>query len=111
MLAYGWVFHMGFFNFYLSMGLCFWAMRLAWDRVARRKIPAMAALLIAGIPCACAARGLDRSACSLYSELARRVSAVGRAYLTAAFVLAMFGAASSCSRRLLVTRWSPSQLR
>jgi len=30
MLAYGWVFHMGFFNFYLSMGLCCWAMALAW---------------------------------------------------------------------------------
>ena len=27
MLAYGWVFHMGFFNFYLSLGLCFWALR------------------------------------------------------------------------------------
>ncbi len=26
MLAYGWVFHMGFFNFYLSLGLCFWAL-------------------------------------------------------------------------------------
>ena len=36
MLAYGWVFHMGFFNFYLSMGLCFWAMRLAWDLSPRR---------------------------------------------------------------------------
>jgi len=31
MLAYGWVFHMGLFNFYLSLGLCFWAMALAWD--------------------------------------------------------------------------------
>ena len=29
MLAYGWVFHMGFFNFYLSLGLCFWALALA----------------------------------------------------------------------------------
>ena len=31
MLAYGWVFHMGFFNFYLSLGLCFWALALAWE--------------------------------------------------------------------------------
>jgi hypothetical protein len=31
MLAYGWVFHMGFFNFYLSLGLCFWALALTWD--------------------------------------------------------------------------------
>jgi len=31
MLAYGWVFHMGFFNYYISLGLCFWALSLAWD--------------------------------------------------------------------------------
>ena len=31
MLAYGWVFHMGFFNFYLSLGLCFWVLALAWE--------------------------------------------------------------------------------
>jgi hypothetical protein len=30
MLAYGWVFHMGFMNFYLSLGLCFWAFALLW---------------------------------------------------------------------------------
>jgi hypothetical protein len=30
MLAYGWVFHMGFFNFYLATGLCLWALALAW---------------------------------------------------------------------------------
>ena len=27
MLAYGWVFHMGFMNFYLSAGFAFWALR------------------------------------------------------------------------------------
>jgi hypothetical protein len=31
MMAYGWVFHMGFFNFYLSLGLCFWVLALAWE--------------------------------------------------------------------------------
>jgi hypothetical protein len=30
MLSYGWVFHTGFINFYLSMGLCFWAFTLLW---------------------------------------------------------------------------------
>lgn len=39
MLAYGWVFHMGFFNFYISLGLCFGAMALA----RRRKPWALAA--------------------------------------------------------------------
>src|SRR3954453_18495675 len=35
MLAYGWVFHMGFFNFYLSMGLCFWVLSLTWEWTRR----------------------------------------------------------------------------
>jgi hypothetical protein len=32
MLAYGWVFHMGLFNFYISLGLCFGALALARRR-------------------------------------------------------------------------------
>ena len=39
MLAYGWVFHMGLFNFYISLGLCFGALALA----GRRKPWALAA--------------------------------------------------------------------
>jgi len=30
MLAYGWVFHMGFMNFYLGTGLALWAFALLW---------------------------------------------------------------------------------
>lgn len=30
MLAYGWTFHNGFFNFYLGTGLTFWALALGW---------------------------------------------------------------------------------
>jgi len=45
MLAYGWVFHMGFFNFYLSLGLCFWALATAWN--GTRRGLAMAAPLLA----------------------------------------------------------------
>jgi hypothetical protein len=44
-LAYGWVFRMGFFNFYLSLGLCLWALALAWDR--RGRIAWIAAPLLA----------------------------------------------------------------
>ncbi|MBI2685859.1 MAG: hypothetical protein HYX27_06065 [Acidobacteria bacterium] len=36
MFAYGWVFHVGFMNFYWSMGLCVWALAMAegslWER-------------------------------------------------------------------------------
>jgi len=43
--AYGWVFHAGFFNFYLSLGLCFWALTLAWEWTRGRL--AVAAVLLA----------------------------------------------------------------
>ncbi len=32
MLAYGFIFHMGFFNFYLSMGLCLWYLAISWGK-------------------------------------------------------------------------------
>src|SRR5581483_5823970 len=47
MLAYGWVFHMGFFNFYLSMGLCFGAMSLFWKPSATRIALAVPLLVLA----------------------------------------------------------------
>jgi hypothetical protein len=42
-VAYGWVFHMGFFNFYLGLGLSFWALALAW-KFEPRGLAAAAAL-------------------------------------------------------------------
>ncbi|QOY87144.1 hypothetical protein [Paludibaculum fermentans] len=44
MLAYGWAFHNGLFNFYLSSGLAFWALALAWNPKPP-KLAAAAALL------------------------------------------------------------------
>ena len=35
MLAFGVVFRWGFFNFYLSAGLCFWAMSFLWEPAGR----------------------------------------------------------------------------
>jgi hypothetical protein len=46
-VAYGWVFHAGFFNFYLSLGLCFWALTLAWDWTPWRIAAAAVLLAIA----------------------------------------------------------------
>jgi hypothetical protein len=45
MLAYGWVFHMGFFDFYLGLGLSFWALAAAWNPTPKRV--AAAGLLLA----------------------------------------------------------------
>ena len=56
MLAYGWTFHMGLFNFYTSLGLTFWAMSLAWKGGAPRLAGAAALLVLAyvahGLPVA-----------------------------------------------------------
>ena len=59
MLAYGWVFHIGFFNFYLSLGLCQWALALIWKPTFKRLAIAAGVLLLAytahGLPVAWAA--------------------------------------------------------
>lgn len=47
MLAYGWVYHMGFFNFYLSLGLCFWAVAAAWPLKPVGIVVAVPMLLLA----------------------------------------------------------------
>ena len=47
MLAYGWVFHMGFFNFYLGLGLGFWALALLWEPNPRRVAAAIPILAVA----------------------------------------------------------------
>jgi hypothetical protein len=107
MLAYGWVFHMGFFNFYLSMGLCFWSMRLSWNLSPRRA--SVAALLLVLAYVAHALPVVWTSSLLLYSVIARRVSLKHRAYLTASFVLGIFGIHVAIAR-LMLTRWSPAQL-
>jgi len=64
-LAYGWTFHMGFFNFYLSLGLCCWALAIFWRSGARslwpwllsaaatlaHAVPVMWALAVVGYIC------------------------------------------------------------
>lgn len=47
MLAYGWVFHIGFFNFYLGLGLCLWAIALAWERPIARALAVVPLLALA----------------------------------------------------------------
>jgi hypothetical protein len=48
MLAYGWTFHTGLFNFYLSSGICLWALALLWqDSTARRICGGIALLALA----------------------------------------------------------------
>jgi hypothetical protein len=102
-LAYGWVFHMGFFNFYVALGLCFWALALCWHVTPKRAGAAAAVLAVAwlahALPVAWAAGAL------IYRWLAPRV---GEARMAAV------GAAGICLLRVGIqsrmgARWFPFQ--
>jgi hypothetical protein len=47
MLSYGFVFHAGFFNFYLSLGIGLWAFSFAWEGTRRGNLIALALLPLA----------------------------------------------------------------
>jgi hypothetical protein len=106
MIAYGWVFHMGFFNFYLSMGLCCWAMALAWSPTPARLAAAAALGVLAytahALPLVWAA-GL-----MAYAFVARRLAPNARARLTAAIVLGM-AAGHLAARQFVLARWTHRQ--
>jgi len=102
MLAYGWVFHMGFFNFYLSLGLCFWALAIGW-KLAPRGLAAAALLLVVayvahGMPVAWAAAVFG------YRWLARRLPAKrGQIIITAVVAICALHIAMSAT---MMTRWT-----
>ena len=84
MLAYGWVFHMGFMNFQLSMGLSFFAFALLWKG---RWKPALCALPL--VLLACLAHALPVMwlvGATAYTWIARRIRPRARLILTFASV-------------------------
>jgi hypothetical protein len=88
MLSYGWVFHMGLFNFYLSLGLCFWALSLTWRTSHWTRIAGTAALLALAatahaLPVAWALFAIG------YREVSRRMRPRYRALLVVAAVAAL----------------------
>ena len=107
MLAYGWVFHMGFFNFYMALGLCFWAMAAAWNpRPARL---AAAAALLAPAYLAHALPVVWCVCLMAYMALARKRSPRGRGYLTLG-ALALMAAIRAWTTIAFSAQWHPSQL-
>jgi len=81
MLAHGWVFHMGFMNFYLASGLCFWAFALLWKPTMRSAIAA-----IPFIALACLAHMVPvawLTGCMAYVWIARRIRPRARLILLA----------------------------
>jgi hypothetical protein len=107
MMAYGWVFHMGLFNFYLSLGLCFWALALGWSLAPRRLLAAVPLLLLAylaqGVPVAWASAVLG-----LLWLARRRPAQRGRLI---AIVVAALGALHLAMRAAMPTMWHSWQIR
>ncbi len=104
MLAYGWVFHMGFFNFYLSLGLCFWALAVTWKWRPGRLAAATPILLLAYL--ADALPVFWTAGLLAYLWLAGRMSPRSRAWIIAASLLAMvlLRALASPTQMLMTTR-------
>jgi hypothetical protein len=107
MLAYGWVFHMGFFNFYLSLGLCFWALALLWEPNSRRIAAAAPILAVAYVAHALPVVWVVGLAA--YIAIAGRLSPRLRTYLTAGAMLSMIVLHAIIVGRM-VSNWSAHQI-
>jgi hypothetical protein len=108
MLAYGWVFHMGFFNFYLSMGLCFWVLSLTWEWTPRGVALALPVLLLGYL--AHALPVVWTAGLLVYQWLATRIGPRLRVYVTASWLLAMVVVQVVVGRNTF-TRWSLQQIK
>jgi hypothetical protein len=106
-LAYGWVFHMGFFNFYLSLGLCFWALALGWRFEPRRL--ALAAAILALAFTAHALPVVLTLGLFTYLWVARKLRPRARIYLLVS-ALALLTAAQLPLHGLLRVEWFPNQV-
>ncbi len=91
MFAYGYTFHMGFFNYYLAIGLSFWGIALAWH--ARRLTELWLLVPLAGLVALAHPLGLAwLVAGSIYVFAAKRMP--GRFHIIlVAFAVAALGAA------------------
>jgi len=106
-LAYGWVFHMGFFSFYLSLGLCFWVLSLAWDGSPRRIAAAVPILAVAWL--AHALPVVWTVGVLLYARVASRLQPRARLLLIAPSVLSMLFLRVALGT-WIQTRWYPAQI-
>ena len=107
MLSYGWVFHMGFMNFYLSLGFSFWAFALLWKHEWKPMLWSLPLIVLA-----CLAHALPVAwliGAIVYAWLARRIRPRARLILT----FAALGALVVIRTYLIAhfaTRWSAEQV-
>jgi len=106
MMAYGWVYHQGFFNYYLSCAFGFWAIGLvaAGGRQALLAFPLLAAAAAGHLAGASAAAGF-----AAYLLVWRRTDAGKRLWVLAAAVMGLAGVAAGIAHRLPST-WHSARL-
>ena len=106
-MAYGWIFHAGFFNFYLSLGLCFWALAFAWEWTRRGLVTAVLLLAIAypahALPVVWTISVLA------YVWMARRVAVERRLRLFTSTLLAI-AIVAALINFTMDSKWSPEQI-
>ena len=107
MLAYGWDFQMGFFSFYLSLGLCFWALALAWEWKPWRLAAAVPILALAYL--AHALPVVWTAGLLAYLWLAGRMAPRMRDWMLATSLLTMVLWRALASRTLMV-EWPLQQI-
>lgn len=107
MLAYGWVFRMGFFNFYMSLGLCFGAAALLWCSRPRRALAALPLVAIAWL--AHALPVIWASVILAYVYAARRVPERRRVGLAAGATVGIVAVRIALTSSWN-TRWYPAQV-
>jgi hypothetical protein len=107
MLAYGWTFHMGFLNFYLSLGLCFWALALLWKRHWKLSLCALPLVVLAYVAHALPVAWLAGT--MAYAGLASRMRPRTRPILTFA-VLALLVVLRQFLMTHFPTRWEATQV-
>lgn len=107
MLAHGWVFHMGFMNFYLATGLSFWAFALLWKPTLRSAIAAVPLIALAAFAHAVPLAWMF--GCIAYAWVAREIRPRARLILMVAAVAGLI-----IIRHFLIahfpTRWSAEQV-
>lgn len=104
LLTYGATFRMGFFNFYLSVGICAWAIALVWEDHPRIRFLAIPLLAIAysahSIPCLWAIGIIG------YLFVASRLRPSRRLWLTLIGVVGLASVALFLARNV-AGRWVP----
>jgi hypothetical protein len=107
MLAYGWVFHVGFMNFYLATGLCFWAFALLWTPGWKSALCAVPLIVLACLAHALPVAWLAGSLA--YAWIARKIRPRARLILVFSALAALI-----ITRHFLMvhfaTRWSSEQV-